>query len=665
MELLTADFENLKKKISYDEITQKLFKEAIANADIFAMMDFPSQPILERSYIKKMHERYTDEYLNILQEYDSTSWLYERAFRNLAFAYKMTGQRKYLDKFEQAIDRCLVNPFWGPKNSEYDHCSSRILRSLCVSLTWLGDDLSSDSMDRITERMRKEVLGFVNKYSRMGDDYPIGPNDHQSKDLSGAGCAAWFLSRRDKSMNAWLQRFISLFSDKLIDETIGEDGGWPDGWSCVLYALMDAISFIEVIRKSTGKNIAQHPKMKHTCDFFIGAVPLHKYRGAEQETTPSIFPYIHAMFWMAGVYKRKDIQYVAKNAVMSGLADLDFCAYAFICYDETLKAQEYSGDGVLFTKSVGWGRLGWGTNTESVYLWLKSGAVDAFCRNNQNGLLVTAFGRQLFSDVTLRNVGYRKLWNCVYDDGLWTTKCSTALLINGQNQLRNRYGEDWSPIIKFHTPNREKWGDEDAWWFDFEEPKAPLGRITGAWCDDRTAIIKGRADRCYGDLLSGYTRTCIMARDGLIVIIDSLIPNKNTKDFQFRANSAYTFSVKDNCRAAISAEDVNSDILFLYDGDFEISVGKWPFNPDYGSYLTGDFKIKGDKAQLITILKPYKDNEEHMLKAWLDGNCLSVSFDSELVQLKLNNTCFYEVKYALDFGGDSTPTEARIRNPHL
>ncbi|NLY18374.1 MAG: hypothetical protein GX045_05380, partial [Clostridiaceae bacterium] len=196
MELLSPDFDQLKKKINYDEVTRKLYDEAIAYADKILLEEFPNEPIKEHGNAKKINGRYTDKYLGILQEYDTTSWLYERAFRNLAFAFKMTGHRKYLDKFEEAIDRCLLNPYWGPEESEYDHCSSRILRALCVSLTWLGSDLSRDHMKRITDRIKKEVIGFEKKYSRMGDDYPIGPNDHQSKDLSGAGCAAWFLSKK-------------------------------------------------------------------------------------------------------------------------------------------------------------------------------------------------------------------------------------------------------------------------------------------------------------------------------------------------------------------------------------------------------------------------------------------------------------------------------------
>ncbi|NLY18470.1 MAG: hypothetical protein GX045_05895 [Clostridiaceae bacterium] len=191
--------------------------------------------------------------------------------------------------------------------------------------------------------------------------------------------------------------------------------------------------------------------------------------------------------------------------------------------------------------------------------------------------------------------------------------------------------------MKFHNPNREKWGDEDAWWFDFEEPKAPLGRIVGGWSDDSTAVLKGRADKCYGNLLSGYTRTCIMTRDGLVIIIDSTIPNENTIDFQFRANSPYTFSVKDGSRAAVTAGEVKSDILFLYDGDYKISVDRWPFKPDEGSYLTGDFKIKGKKAQLITILKPYRDDREHILNAWVKGNCLTVTFDNDVHKFDLKS----------------------------
>lgn len=629
MKLLHADFEALRKKISLDEVAQKLYKEAISQADGINTADFPEGPIKEHCYVKKIDNLYTDEYLGVLQEYDDTSWLYERAFRKLSFAYKMTGEKKYLDKFLTALDRCLQNPFWGPKNSEYDHCSSRILRSLCVSLTWLRDVLPKDRTYGIRARMKKEVMGFYEKYRRMGDDYPIGPNDHQSKDLAGSGCAAWFLLEDEPEMKSYFDRFSFLFCEKLIGETISEDGGWPDGWACVLYALMDVIAFLEVMEEATGEDLTRSVRMQRTCDFFLGSVWQHKCGIPGEIVEQPRYAYIHTVFWMASKYGRKDLQFIAKSAVLQGLIDLDYSDYAFICYDETLKAEEYAAGGVTFTRSVGWGRLGWGTNTDSIYLWLKSGPADAFCRNNQNGLLLTAFGRQLFTEVTLQHVGYRKLWRCVYEEGLWTTKCATAILVNGQNQIRNRYGEDWGPIMRFHNPNRPKWGDEDAWWFDFEEPKAPIGRIVGARDEGDWAMLAGRSDRCFGDLLNGYTRTCIMTLDGLIVIVDTLIPGAKAMDFQFRANTGYEFVVRDRDRAAIIAREVRSDILFLYDGDYEISVGKWAFNPGPGNYLTGNFKLQGGKARLITVLHPYRGDTDHSLDAKLIGDNLEVFFDDK------------------------------------
>lgn len=638
MKLFQVDFEALKKKIPVNAVTRKLYSEAMAQADGILALDFPSGPIKEDNSVKKVKDRYTGEYLKVLQEFDATSWLYERAFRKLAFAYKMTGEKKYLAKYEEAVDRCLQNPYWGPKGSEYDHCSSRILRALSVSLTWLGNAPGAERTEKICDRLKTEVIGFERKYRRMGEDYPIGPNDHQSKDLSGAGCAAWFLTARGhEGMKPYFERFVSLFRDKLTEETIGEDGGWPDGWVCVLYALMDMIAFLEVIEAATGVNLANHPRLQRTYDFFIGAMSQHRCDKTVEGVEQPRYAYCHVPFWMAAAYRRKDVQFVAMNSILLGQVDFDFCDYAFICCDETLEAQEFCQGGVLFTRSVGWGRLGWGTNTESVYLWLKSGTADAFCRNNQNGILVTAYGRQLFSDVVLPpGAGYEALWKCVYEDGLWTTRCATALLVNGQNQLKNRYGEDWGPIMKFHSPNRKKWGDEDAWWFDLEEPKAALGRITGARDDGETSTLAGRADRCYGDLLEGYTRACTMTRDGLILIVDTLLPTEKAKDFQFRANTGYAFYIKDKNRAAIRAGEVCSDILFLYDGDYSVSVDKWAFHPGNGNYLTGDFKLYGKKAQLITVLHPCCDGKEHTLDARLEGEVLLADFDGRSYKFDLN-----------------------------
>lgn len=638
MKLLQTDFAALASKASTDEVARKLWQEALSQADRLLAVEFPAQPIEDRRPVKKIDDRYTEQYLKTLEQFDKASWLLEGAVRKLAFAYKATGERKYLERFEQAIDSCLINPMWGPVGNEYDHCASRLLRALSVSLTWLGDAVSADRLTAIRARMKKEVRGFEAKYRLMRDEYPIGPNDHQSKDLAGAGCAAWFLLPEDPEMAVCLDRFIALFRDKLIEETIAEDGAWPDGWSCVLYALMDVIAFFEVIEARTGQDLTAHPRLRQTCDFMLACLPQHR---------PAGYPYCHGLFWMAATYGRSDLQFVCRNMVLNGQADLDYSEYALICYDEGLEARELEHGGAMAFRSLGWGRLGWGTNPDGVYVWLKSGATDAFCRNNQNGLVVTAFGRQLFSDVVIpaRSIGLRAFWNCVYEDGLWTTKCATALLVNGQNQLRNRYGEDWAPIMKFHHPNRPKWGDDDAWWYDLEAPKAPLGRIVSVKSGDDAASLVGRADRGYGDLLSGYTRTCAMTRDGLIVIVDRLTPSGLTESFQFRANTAYTFYLKGENRAAITAEDVASDILFLYDGESSgsgensesgesgensLGVDKWPFQPGPGNYLTGSFPLRGSVARLVTVMRPYRDGREHELTAQLQEDQLTVVFDGKL-----------------------------------
>jgi hypothetical protein len=639
VKLIQADFSAVKSKAEADPIAQKLVREALSQADELAAAEFPSAPIRQRDYAKRIDGHYSETYLEILQEYDRTSWLYDRAFRKLAFAYKLTGDSRYLAKFEQALHRCVLNETWGPKGNEYDHCSSRILRSLSISLTWLERSVSSESLGVITERMKREVQGFYKKYERMNDDYPLGPNDHQSKDLSGAGCAAWYLMKRDPSLKRCLDRFIFLFQNKLLEETIEKDGGWPDGWACVLYALMDAAPFLEVIEDCTGVDLTRETRLRNTCDFFIVGLPLH----TEEAENQALYRYAHTVFWLAAAYQRRDIQFIAERMVHTPVKR-DFNEYAVIYYDEKLKAEEFAGGGMIMTRSVGWGRLGWGTNTDQVYLWLKSGPTDAFCRNNQNGIYLTAFGRKLLHDVTLAGVSYRTLWKCVYEEGLWTTKCANALLVNGQNQIRNRYGEDWGPIMKFHQPNRNKWGDDDAWWFDYEAPKAALGRLVGASGGDDTASVSGRADRCYGDLLSGYTRTCLMTKDGIVVIADRLVPTEQARNFQFRLNTPYRFCITAANRAAVIAEEVRSDIVILYDGDFTLSVQEWPFDPNRGQYLTADFPLQGhgEPVQLVTVMRPCRSTPEQQFSAALHGDRLVVRYGGsganvKNVQIPLNN----------------------------
>ena len=126
-----------------------------------------------------------------------------------------------------------------------------------------------------------------------------------------------------------------------------------------------------------------------------------------------------------------------------------------------------------------------------------------------------------------------------------------------------------------------------------------------------------------------------MTRDGLIVIVDTLIPTEKAKDFQFRANTAYSFTVKDRDRAEITAGEVRSDILFVYDGEYTVSVGKWAFNPGPGSYLTGDFKLRGEKARLITVMRPTRDGRAHTLTAALQGERLTVHYDGQIAEFEV------------------------------
>jgi len=74
---------------------------------------------------------------------------------NLALAYRLTGQRWYLDEAWRWISTCLRYPHWGKANlPDHDLDAGWLLHGLSLAYTWLGDDLPAEHAKELRAKLQ-------------------------------------------------------------------------------------------------------------------------------------------------------------------------------------------------------------------------------------------------------------------------------------------------------------------------------------------------------------------------------------------------------------------------------------------------------------------------------------------------------------------------------
>jgi len=598
MDIFKLDFNELKKKINADPMASDMYQRAISYADSALEFELPDEPVQD-TYDGpcKVDGRFSLDWIEQLYKFDKVSWLFERSFTALAFAYKMTGKTSYLDKWIACVDSCFINPAWGPKvpylSGKYDHCSSRLSRALPIATAWLQNDLTDEILDRIDERLGIEIDGFIETYARSGDLYPLGPNDHQSKAIAGAGMSALYLTGRgSKGREADLERLIYLF-EKLLPETVTPEGGWIDGYDFYYYAMMDCVFFLDTLKAHTGQDLIFYPGMREAAQHSLYGLGAHKGFAA---SSPYVF------FWTADRYNMPEALRVPEYMLKHGTFEDMHAPYAFIFYNPDLPV-EHLKKTVNIAQDFGLGRIGRGFGDDGVYLWMKSGPAEAFCRNNQNGIQLSAFGKRLLYNTVLQPGDPSRLWDTVFKYGLWLTGKSNSIIVNGQDQLKNLYGEDWEPIKKFHKPGRPKWDDDTMWWFDYEEPKESFGRFIGASDTGDAQFMSASADTVFGPEISRYTRHCAVLGQNLIVIADCLQAEDGAETIAFRGNTPCKITQNDGQIDLNADEEAYATLSFTATSDLEITNDVWEFQPETGGYFTAELKAKKGLNILITVIQ--------------------------------------------------------------
>jgi hypothetical protein len=165
---------------------------------------------------------------------------------NLAFAYRLTGNKAYYDEIVARVEELLAAPDWIQNT---DLTGSAVLWGMSCVYDWLHSELPSTLKSNMRSRMVKQAGYFYNKYTSIEVPEQLYNNHAHLNNLGllAAGIALY----GDDPMGL---KFFAL-ADQHFEQMVGlmpPDGAWHEGIGYLGLALQGMIRMAEMTRRTRG-----------------------------------------------------------------------------------------------------------------------------------------------------------------------------------------------------------------------------------------------------------------------------------------------------------------------------------------------------------------------------------------------------------------------------
>ena len=222
-----SDFEELKKTIEISPDLKKIHDYVIAQSDLHLTEEAsPYQMVGKRL----------------------TTSLAQKHIMNLAYAYRMTGDSRYLNKAEEDLIAICSFPSWNP--SHYLDVAELVL-SASFGYDWLYNDLQEST--RILIRKAITEFGFQTSYDET-DQFIDRVNNWNSICNGGLILGAIALYGDDESMNQECINILerSVAANRFALAEYGPDGNYPEGYGYWCYGNNLQVALIAALEKAFG-----------------------------------------------------------------------------------------------------------------------------------------------------------------------------------------------------------------------------------------------------------------------------------------------------------------------------------------------------------------------------------------------------------------------------
>jgi hypothetical protein len=508
-----------------------------------------------------------------------------RMLEEMAFAYLMTGETKFVDRARQVMNIILKWEDWvmaEHKPLRVDLSVASVTRHLATFYDWLHDLLSQEERTALrTAIFSRGIDPFLEIHTARSEWWTQATHNWRSVICGEMGISALCFMEDYPKLTECLEQ--STEGVLAILDRGDADGGWDEGVGYWAYGIGEAIRFADVLSRCSGGEVDLfgHEYLGMTAEFGLYcATPgggCYNFADCQsQHPNPTL------MARLASFYQSTTYQWAVNQKLPSDL-------YGFLWYNPDLEGvlpegmplgKHFTGIGVTASRS------GW-TDEAQVFFGLKSGQTIAnHSHLDINSFMVSARGKQLAAELGT--------WPYDHAHGFFDTKGPrwaydanstlghNTLLVNGQGQT---YGpESHGEILHFESTEK----------YD---------------------TVASDGTRAYGGRIEKYIRYAAFVRPDYVVICDDTAAGENDRLSWLLHYEGSIEETWDNVWT-VKNDDVFMDILFLkpdrargWNLAFTESTTNYAATYTEGSYVNRYVSLSPlhgtGKDRFVVAMRPY------------------------------------------------------------
>ncbi|MDI1240489.1 MAG: DUF4962 domain-containing protein [bacterium] len=172
-----------------------------------------------------------------------------------AFAYKMTGDRKYFDAAMKYIDAGISYEVWGYtyNKPDVDLAAGHLLYGMGWGYDLLYNDLTPDQRTRIRNKLVRQARLLHDFFKiKNGKSYAYSQN-HTFIPISGLAITAYALMDEVPEAKEWAATSRAIFDRVLA--TLGEDGYFYESMEYWIFSMPWIVHYMDAHAQSTGEDL--------------------------------------------------------------------------------------------------------------------------------------------------------------------------------------------------------------------------------------------------------------------------------------------------------------------------------------------------------------------------------------------------------------------------
>jgi Heparinase II/III-like protein len=369
----------------------------------------------------------------------------KRRVMYLSYAWRITGDRKYLDRVEKELVKVSSFVNWNPSHF-LD--AAEMTMAVAIGYDWLYDDLQRSTIDL----MKRAIIekGLEPSFESKNEEWLNSPSNWNQVCNSGLTYGA--LAVYDEAPE--LARKIinrAIESIQLPMKAYDPDGAYEEGYEYWRYGTTYNVYFIDAIERNFGTDfgLLQNSGFLKTPSYLLNIVGPNalNFNYGDSESNCWLNP---AMFWFANKKKDNSLLYsekviAAEKKRVGGIRDLPTVLIwgAGVDFQKIAKPQSliWVGQG---TASIALMRSSW--DREAIFIGLKGGSasnlhahmdVGSFVLDAMGERWAMDFGAQKYNSLESKGI---KIWSSKQESQRWQVfrygiLAHNTLSFNNGNQL--------------------------------------------------------------------------------------------------------------------------------------------------------------------------------------------------------------------------------------